>query len=214
MTKVKSDIYKSFSVQAVPKTIFKLSLINFHSMDFFRKTYRYLYAGLTFVFIGFVASVFIFLESERFAVQHEVQTEIKKSVPPEALDLLVFHKNEVNTTLNWKHDKEFEFNGEMFDVIYEQVNGDSVYYWCWADHEESALNKQMDQWVHFLLNGSSHSKDRQATINYFLHHLFTAQTSSSLSLMLDSNCKAPHLYHPGANQFHQEPQSPPPERIC
>ena len=42
--------------------------------------------------------------------------------------------------LDWKHSKEFEYNGKMYDVISVQKGRDSISYTCWLDKEETELN--------------------------------------------------------------------------
>ena len=63
------------------------------------------------------------------------------------LVLLQFSKTDTKTLLQWEHDTEFEFQGQMFDVMEVSEKGDSVTYVCWPDKEETHLNQQLAQLV-------------------------------------------------------------------
>lgn len=45
--------------------------------------------------------------------------------------------------LNWEHEDEFEYQNKMYDIIHQRVTGDSVYYTCWLDREETELNTKL-----------------------------------------------------------------------
>lgn len=63
------------------------------------------------------------------------------------LVLLQVSKTDAKTLLQWEHDTEFEFHGQMFDVVEVLAKGDSVAYRCWPDKEETQLNEQLAQLV-------------------------------------------------------------------
>ena len=60
------------------------------------------------------------------------------------LILLKFSKEAAQTTLRWKDEVEFEYQGQMYDVAETQTKGDSLYFWCWRDHKETELNRQLE----------------------------------------------------------------------
>jgi hypothetical protein len=153
------------------------------------------------------------MEYEKIQIRHEVRTEIKADLTRSELDLLVFHKENLHSAVKWKHDKEFELNGEMFDIIYEDHIGDSVYYYCWPDHEESAINKRMDRLITHLLHGSQQSKDRQKNIRHFFNHLFLTETQTNIICPLKNPPTALNKESFDTLQNRQKPQTPPPEII-
>jgi len=61
----------------------------------------------------------------------------------EELVKLKFSKAEISKNLRWKHSKEFEFNGQMYDIVNTKISSDSVEYVCWWDSEESKLNQKL-----------------------------------------------------------------------
>lgn len=86
----------------------------------------------------------IWLHSKKIMVKKEVERQIRAGMNPDALVLLKFSKSEAKTSLRWKNPREFEYNDEMYDVVGTITEGDLVHYWCWADEEESALNRQLE----------------------------------------------------------------------
>lgn len=61
---------------------------------------------------------------------------------------LVFMKlslSESQEKLKWEHSKEFEYNGEMYDVVNKRIEGDSILFWLWWDNKETLLNKKLDR---------------------------------------------------------------------
>lgn len=76
-------------------------------------------------------------------IRHEVKHKIMLGIPKEELALVKIHRNHVFTQLKWEHSKEFEYQHQMYDVV-EQINkGDTVYFYCWLDNEETLLNKKL-----------------------------------------------------------------------
>ena len=98
-------------------------------------------------------------------VKHFVQESVQeKNIDRDELSVLVFNVNDLaqnKYAFIWiKPEKEFRFNGEMYDVEYKRVKGDSVYYTCYFDVEENFLEKI------FALQNNDFKKDKtQSTAN-------------------------------------------------
>jgi hypothetical protein len=77
-------------------------------------------------------------------IKHFVQKSIKeKKINPEELSVLVLSISDLeNNKLDfiWKKpNKEFRFNGKMYDIEDKTVSGDSIYYIVYYDHKENIL---------------------------------------------------------------------------
>ena len=81
-----------------------------------------------------------------------------RSVDKSQLVRLSFTKTYAESGLRWEHSKEFEWLGEMYDVVSTESKDDSVTYWCWWDKEETALNKQLTDLV---ANSLGKNKERR-----------------------------------------------------
>jgi len=105
-------------------------------------------------------------------VKHLVKWEIIQGIDKSELVLIHLSKAEANDKLEWEHSKEFEFEGEMYDVVEVEENVDSIKYWCWWDHEETKLNKELAELVNSLLGAQPEKKEKEQKLISFYHSLF------------------------------------------
>ncbi|MCB0754958.1 MAG: hypothetical protein H6603_02180 [Flavobacteriales bacterium] len=94
--------------------------------------------------------MFGWLQQRRKEVRREVKHQIIAGLERSELVLLTFTP-EQHSKLKWKHSKEFEFEGEMFDIVETEVVDGVTQYWCWSDDEETALNKQLFELTNIAL---------------------------------------------------------------
>lgn len=96
------------------------------------------------------------------------------------LTLLSF-STETAEELKWEHEKEFEYQGEMYDIIRSYVQGDTIYYECWKDHEESKIKRRIYNLVaqdHSRMPWQQDSKNRLLIFFQSLYHNQTKQNQS------------------------------------
>ena len=96
------------------------------------------------------------------------------------LVLLKFTKAENGTKLNWKHAKEFEYKGQMYDVVEKKIDGDTLSYWCWWDNEETGLNKKLANLISDILGNNKQNKESNKRLVQFFKSLYHINTSYSL----------------------------------
>lgn len=131
------------------------------------------------LFLSFLAptgGTFIFLQFQRRVVRKEVKKKMMAGIPKADLVLLVFTKKEINTKLSWEHAKEFEFEGNMYDIVYEEVIGDKKHYWCWLDTEETKLNKELDYLACNLFNQNPDNNQKQKILFSFYKTLYFSKS--------------------------------------
>ena len=83
---------------------------------------------------------FCWLQVRKALVKQEVKGMMREGVEEGVLVLLKFTPEQSATLLMWEQPREFEYRGMMYDVFDSKIIGDTVYYRCRPDHEESALN--------------------------------------------------------------------------
>ncbi|MBK7377976.1 MAG: hypothetical protein IPJ03_03055 [Ignavibacteriales bacterium] len=78
----------------------------------------------------------------------------KELIRSEMIDFPVvkfsFSLEEINSGiegLHWIHEKEFRYNGNMYDIVKKETTGDRVIYYCFADKKEDLLETSFE--VHF-----------------------------------------------------------------
>lgn len=108
------------------------------------------------------------LHYQKKQVKKAVKWRMIEGIPQEKLVCLTLTENEKNTQLTWKHAKEFEYKQQMYDIVSTQIINDTTYYWCWWDHEETALNQQLKSLVQ---NIWKNKKQTNPTEDHFLSYL-------------------------------------------
>jgi hypothetical protein len=154
-----------------------------------------------------VATTFIFLKHQKKQIKKEIKRKIISEVDKSELVLLKFTEEEKNSQLTWEHSKEFEYKGEMYDIIETYKVGDTAYYWCWWDHEETKLNKQLNHLVSLAMGSNPKNQDNQQRLmNFFKSLYFSASTinESIVFIEIDNKC------HLGDKFYHSVSLSPPP----
>lgn len=128
--------------------------------------------------------------------------------------LWVFSQEEV-LNLHWEHEREFEYRGEMYDVIERESNGDSVFLLCFHDREETELKRKM---VQFLVRQPDNSYPLQETeirfFDFFSKLIIGAsnQYQKYVPALWHSNAggKIPFFYR----WENEAPPSPPPKALA
>lgn len=115
---------------------------------------------------------FGWLHYQKSVVRKQVKQEFLSGMNEEALILLKFKASSVQAELHWEHSREFEYQGQMYDVVKSELKGDSIYYHCWPDHAESKLNRQIKELVANALNNNPQQQEHQKQLTHFFKSLF------------------------------------------
>ncbi len=117
-------------------------------------------------------ATFTFLQYQKRQVKREVKWKMIAGIDKNELVLFKFTDTEAQTELNWEHSKEFEYKGQMYDVVEKLVQGDTIYYWCWWDHEETKLNKQLNGLLAKVLGNNPQRQEKKRQLADFFKKLF------------------------------------------
>lgn len=118
-----------------------------------------------------LAVSFSFLHFQKQLIRKEVKKQLIAGIEKEELVLLTFTEKDSKSLLKWKHSKEFEYKNRMYDVVYQEVKGDIIYYWCWDDDDETLINSNLDN----LLQNDAKAKDNKERIVHFFKSLFFSE---------------------------------------
>jgi hypothetical protein len=140
------------------------------------------------------------------------QVRIKNAIPQEDQLLWTFSLNDARTKLFWEHAREFEYKGEMYDVIRSETKGDSVSYWCYWDRKETRLKKQLNVLVMKMMGPGPQSKNNGTRINDFFRSLFFQDTAyvDEVAFHLSQN-RCNTAYRFSLSLHDTIPLSPPPD---
>jgi hypothetical protein len=128
---------------------------------------------LSLPFVG----TYSYLQHEKTKVRKQVKRHLMHHVDKSALVKLVFTVHESNTQLDWKHSREFQYNGEMYDIVDREVRGDSIHFWCWWDHEETALSKKLVALLGGMQKENPAQKNGQQVFLNFTKQLYIEEVS-------------------------------------
>jgi hypothetical protein len=114
---------------------------------------------------------YLWIEYQRSEVKSEVKWRMIDGIDREELVLLKFSKQQSENELHWEHSKEFEYMGEMYDVVERKTRADSVFYWCWWDYEETELNRKLASLLQDVF-GSDRHQQKEQLVTQFIKSLF------------------------------------------
>ncbi|MEZ4993608.1 MAG: hypothetical protein R2824_24510 [Saprospiraceae bacterium] len=93
------------------------------------------------------AGTFLWVYWHKLQIRREVKERMITGMDEQELMLLKFTEAEARSELDWEHAREFEYHGQMYDVVRSEVKGDTIYYLCWPDNAETKLNRQLNELV-------------------------------------------------------------------
>ena len=171
-------------------------------------------ASILIIFILFTqfAGAYLWLQQKKLVVKSQVKTQLTKETEGERKVLLKFTLHESETKLRWEHAREFEYNAQMYDVIQTKTFGDSVYYWCWWDKEETELNRKLKKLVTQEHPKENKDKNHERFITIVLTP-FCQETNEIKTLSTENSKKLNSNYFNFYASFILTPVKPPP-RSC
>ncbi|MCB0549131.1 MAG: hypothetical protein KDD19_16250 [Phaeodactylibacter sp.] len=131
---------------------------------------RQLFYILSLVFILLCPSglACLFFAWQKYQVKEAVKMELLAGMDASELTELKFSKADVETLLDWEEEREFEYQGQMYDVVGTSIEGDSIRYICYRDHAESRLKKELQRLLcQPLKDDPATAGNTQRLINFF-----------------------------------------------
>lgn len=117
-------------------------------------------------------ATFTFLQYQKKQIKREVKWKMIAGIDKNELVLLKFTEEEIQTELRWEHSKEFEYKDQMYDIVEKWVQSDTIYFWCWWDHEETKLNKQLDGLLANVLGNDQQRQEKKNQLADFFKKLY------------------------------------------
>jgi len=142
-------------------------------------------------------------------VKKEVKWKMIEGLDREELALIRISKDQ-SDHLKWEHSKEFEYYDEMYDVVYKKETTDSLFYWCWWDHEETQLNKQLASLTKLLLDSDTKRKESTSRIAFFFKSLYSESTKVQKQFFAEENRASVFFYNTDWKSLEFSPSTPPP----
>lgn len=160
-------------------------------------------------FAGTVSWLHFHKRSIRKQIKHEIIAGIEK----EELVQLTFTIEETRAQLKWKHSKEFEYNLQMYDIVEADTTKNIITYWCWWDHQETKLNKQLNKLLAQFLGNDMKNKETKNRFASFYQTLFHNKSICWEAMVFEKDNTQNSSYLFNNSSFHIEPFTPPPNLV-
>ena len=115
-----------------------------------------------------VSSLVVWLAHHKYEVQERLEHKLLFTDSEVDIVTLTFSLEEAKTYLEWEHEREFQFQGEMYDIIEHTITADSVRYRCIWDHAETKVKKQLEA----LVSGALQQDEQHREVQLSIHKLF------------------------------------------
>ncbi len=140
------------------------------------------------------AGSYLWLQHQKAQIKKQVKWDLISGMDKADLVLFGFSLTELET-LRWEHDREFEYLGEMYDVVAVEKDGDTNWYWVWWDHKETRLNQHLEKLVTQAWAGDPLQKKNKDRLISFVKNLYCTPAISFNPLMPASikNIPPPYL---------------------
>lgn len=161
-----------------------------------------------------IAGTYIWLKYEMKIIKKEVKKQMIAGLDENDLVVFKFKKSSTKSELNWKHPKEFEYRGEMYDVVKFESKGDTTIYKCWWDNKETKLNKQLAQMIGDIMGRNPQNKENQKRLGSFYQKLFHENTSNYLEFYPINKSNSYYWFNNTIYSLNTPaPSVPPPEKV-
>ncbi len=99
-----------------------------------------------------------------YRVKKEVKKLVKNNIPQEQLTTIAISISEIDRIKWVKKDKEFIFEGEMYDVVKAIKAGNTITFYCIADFKETALFAKLDDYVNDFIASNPNKRKQNSHI--------------------------------------------------
>ncbi len=154
---------------------------------------------------------FLFFKIQQHQIRHEIKHQMKAGVPETELVLLKIplSTQENRNEFQRIHSKEFRYQGKMFDVVRQENQDGTTWFYCICDEKETLLFSHLDEQVkNKMKNLPGNEKQRERLLQWH-NTLYFAENKTLI--LVDPYCidrSTPYYFH--FKNWEQPPDTPPP----
>lgn len=120
-------------------------------------------------------------------IKKEVKNKLIFNTPKDELVTFKFEiEGAVFKSLDWKHSREFEYLGKMFDIVEADTVAGFVHYLCFPDKQETALNKEFKGLLNERYANDKSSNNKQMLLSNFVKSLFVEDKKEEVFFVLEN----------------------------
>lgn len=152
----------------------------------------------------------VFFAWQKHQVKEAVKARLLAGMDPSELMELKLSKTDAEVMLEWEDEREFEYRGQMYDVVKMNTEGDSIRFICYRDHAESRLEQELLRLLAQPLKDDPAAAGNAQRLIHFYQSLFCVEGPSWAPAVWKKNGAVFfHASSPGL--FSTPPAAPPPE---
>jgi hypothetical protein len=157
-------------------------------------------------------ATWLYLQCRKQQVKANVKAQLLAGAElPELVELKFALKDIHNRKLlRWEHDGEFEYRRQMYDIVEQCIEGDSIRYLCYWDKLETKLNFQLDRLSALALGHAPDARDTLGKFIFILKSLYCARLPV-WGTGLELSWTRLFIYRACLDTGASAPPSPPPE---
>ena len=168
---------------------------------------------LLFLMLFQQAGYLVIFKARQYQIRKEIKHRIKAGVPENELILLKIPQaleKSRNPVFQRIHAREFRYDGKMYDIVRSQVNGDTTWYYCIADVQETRLFANLEELVNQNMHQNPEQKQQNEKLLRLLGAFYYNQSSSPYFVHFADEINAAG-YRFSVKTWAGSPLNPPPE---
>jgi len=146
-----------------------------------------------------------------YETKKQLKWKLAEAVHSSDLVLFKLTQAEANKQLNWEHEKEFEYQGEMYDVVKKETDGDTLFFYCWWDKKETKLNKKLEDLTTLIFQQNPDKQKNEQRILQYYKSLFSLSNRNWNAFQSCSKIEFIAPYVESTQKEYLETPSPPPK---
>jgi hypothetical protein len=138
---------------------------------------------------------YIWVQIKQSQIRKEVKWKMIAGIDKKELVFMTFSIKDSQEKLNWKHSKEFEYKGEWYDIVEQEIIGDSIHYYLWWDHDETQLNKQLNELIALTVDQNPLTKENNNKVAKLFKSLYFTEEKVLVKNEIKSEFFQPSIFY-------------------
>jgi hypothetical protein len=153
---------------------------------------------------------FVVFKTIQYSVKREIKRKIKNQLAASELCLIKVAGNDKTrqAEMQWMEEREFRFQGMMYDVVRTCTQNDTVYFYCINDRQEEQLFARLDHLVKHQTESGPVSRHNSKLIKYIVREAIPESTEIKKPGVRPSVLFAAEIFFKG-NDMADVPSPPP-----
>ncbi|TYP92015.1 hypothetical protein LX73_2258 [Fodinibius salinus] len=135
-----------------------------------RHTTILLLITLIFNFLGVSFVYNIWLYSIKEEVKKKIESDFQEE--PKVIKVPLSWAEHPPKEFKWHESHEFEYQGQMYDIIRKEIHGDTIWYYCHWDKAETKLLNNLAEYISNYLQESKAKQQKYVSLKQYLDKIF------------------------------------------